>query len=434
MNKRRLHHLLLFILLSVSVLIAGWLSLTHPYNIDLRDQPIWHISKAQSDALKTLPDVTIEVFVTHNPRLRRSIDELLTPLKLQLPTLQVIFYNPETKPVLVRKRGISREGQLYVRDDQGHGQLVSTPSPDNLLQATLALQPNQARQIIHLQGAGERGFLSDDAGSWRDTYLHLKQAGITIAAADPASIATIPTNTNVLVIADPILGSLDNQALITDYIKQGGNLLYTTDQPTPYLPTWLAKLSGLNVIFGITRDPDGRQYGIEDPQMLLITTLGAAEVVSTLDNAPLLAQATAIMPEGEPAGGWLREPLLYTSDQTTVENNGHVVQGSVVTGWMLERPHNGHTQRIIILGDSDLFSQHYRKIAGNAALADNIINALLPDNTVLAAAKPIPLTDQYITLDDPYLYSLSVLLLLALPLAWIFYYQYYQRKQKCRYQ
>ena len=174
-------------------------------------------------------------------------------------------------------------------------------------------------------------------------------------------------------------------------------------------------------------DPGAKTYGLNDPQMLIIDTLGDDRVSDGISQAPLLPTAIALAedPEHPPTSDWTRTALLWTNNHSWAEHtpdaaallpDADEAKGPLALGWLLERDYQGKPQRIIILGDSDIFQDSYLNIGGNSTLVQNLFARLLPDKAHGNIAPP-ELKDQYLTLPEAEQLPLAITLIVALPLA-----------------
>ncbi|WP_298079172.1 Gldg family protein, partial [uncultured Cardiobacterium sp.] len=297
MKKQTLYYTALLPLIAATLIACAWWSLHDNRALILRDQPLLQLSEAQKQAIRDLKgDITLEAYVRNNPRQRRGFADLVAPYKQLQPRLHLEFINPDSDPLRVQERDIIREGQLYLTDGT-HGERIDIASPQSLATALLNLGESSDSQILHLQGHGERAWRQDSSGNWRAAYERIQNAKTTVGDQDQNRVRDIPRSTTLLVIADPETIPQDHGSALQTYLARGGNLLYTTDTRHPYLPPWLATLTGLKLVEGSIIDPGAKNYGLNDPQMLIIDTLGDDRVSDGISQAPLLPTAVAIAEE-----------------------------------------------------------------------------------------------------------------------------------------
>ena len=413
-----------FILLTaLTMLLAAFVALRWQTVAEWRDAPQWSLTDSQRQHLAETTPLRIEIYLRHNPRLRRQFQQWLMPLQFAAPQLDVQFINPDTDPLRVQDRGITREGQLYLQVGT-QGKRLDTPSVAALERSLLELLYQGQKQIVHVQGQGERAFLSDTAGSWLAVYQALRADNLTIAALNPHTVAQIPEATDLLVIADPGRETLEDAPWLAQYLEHGGNLLYTTDIRHRYLPGWLQQLSGLHVAPGVIVDANAQQYGFANPQMLAIDQVGDHPALAGLRQLPVIPGAVALLPEHDAASGWQRDALLYSSTQSWTERdpdgehmslNDDEQRGPLPVVWQLSREINGKTQLLWLMGDSDAWTLPYREQGGNRQWFTQSLPHLLGGDTALSRVAATR-KDQHIHASETRLYTLAALLLLALPL------------------
>lgn len=256
-------------------------------------------------------------------------------------------------------------------------------------------------------------------------YQALRADNRLIAALDPKSVPHIPEAADLLIIADPERGSLEDARWLAQYLERGGNLVYTTDTRHQYLPPVLQAISGLRVIPGTVVDARAQSYGFENPQTLVIEEVGANPALQDLRRLPVITGASAFNPATAAQQGWMREVLLYSSAQSWAERDplaqklqfdeGEAL-GPLAIGWQLSRNVGDKAQFIWILGDSDAWIVPHREQGGNRQWFVQSFAHLLGGDALPAAVR-MPPKDLHIEASPARLYTLAALLLLGLPLS-----------------
>lgn len=209
------------------------------------------------------------------------------------------------------------------------------------------------------------------------------------------------------------------------------------------MPPWLATLSGLRLVEGSVVDAGAKGYGLDDPQLLLVEELGEDVVSDGIKQAPLLPTAVALAdnPDSPPTSDWTRHVLLWSGKQSWAEKNADAgvimpdegeAKGPLPLGWALERDFQGRKQRIVILGDSDLFQDNYLNVGGNSTLVQNLFASLMPARAHANIAPP-ELKDQYLTLTEGEMLWLAIVLIVILPLLPLIIGPYLAWQRKRRY-
>lgn len=413
----------LLLLMTAVLLSGGYLSLHLTAQRDFREQAALQLSERQQSRLRGITEaVQIFAYIDGNPRLIRAVQETLLPIRAYLPQLQLSIINPHTDPVAVKKHDISRIGQLYVQVGE-RGERLEFASPEGIVRSILDLSGAEVRQIVHLQGSGERAAFADIGGSWRELYAALQSPQLSILSVDLKQHINLPQNVALSLVADPDTRNQAHlNAALDTYLREGGNLVFSTDTQYHYLPPVLQEISGLRVLAGVVVDMSGQQLGFSDPRVIPAAANSHQAITAVLEQLPLLAGSIAFAIEKDSAEGWQRQLLLQSSPQSWNETSpitGHIEHnaeqdeqaGPLGLAWLLSREQNGKTQSILILGDSDLFTASALHRGGNLAFAQSIMANLADTSGSEALARP-PLADQFITLkrEQEWLWA-SVLLL-----------------------
>ena len=408
------------------LLFGGWVALKSRAGFLWREQPPYVLDEARKKVLGGIGvAVEIDAFVSGNPRLRGEIRRLADRLERDIPTLTLRFLDPNIHPLEVQEGNITREGQLLIRLGERRKR-VDLPSAVRIVESLLELLESRQRFIVHITGNGERDFLADSGGSWRALYRALRAPGRNIAAVNLEKSA-IPDNAALVVIADPDPETPAGQEdKIAAYLARGGNLIYSTDTLHTGLPSWLARLSGLEPVSGMIVDKTARRFGYSDPRMLPAERAAEHPLTATLTAPPILPGAVALRAVGPSA--WRRLALLQSSAQSWAERGavqGHIaadaeeLRGPLVTAWLLSRKWHGRRQYLLILGDSDLWVGNALSLGGNRAFARSVFSTFTGTTGGSRLARPIR-SDQFIRLSIASMIRLGVCLLVILPLALLF--------------
>lgn len=406
---RLLSRSLLFVLMLAVLLGGGYLSLNLRSSITLREQPLLTLNTRQSAQLAAIEaPIEIYAYIDRNPRLIRAIEDSLIPLRQHLPQLQLRIIDPNTDPVAVKNHDISRIGQIYVQVGD-KGERLEFASPEGIARSILTLQGAEARQIVHLQGNGERAPFADIGGSWRDLYAVLQSPQLNIVSIDLKRHINLPENVDLAFIADPDAhNSAHLNAAIDTYLRQGGNLVFSTDTQQHFLPSVLQAISGLRVLPGVVVDTAGQEIGLADPRVIPAATNNQHPITAELTQLPLLAGSVAFADKASSAEGWQRHLLLQSSPRSwneTAPITGHIEHnadadeqaGPLGLAYLLSRDINGKTQTLLILGDSDLFTAAALHRGGNLALAQAIVSHIADTGGSETITRPL-LGDQFINL------------------------------------
>lgn len=413
-------------LCAVGVLLALshlWI-LHQPQHLLLRSQPLLPLSRAQIEALQALPTVHIRFYVRQNRPARRALQQMIAPLAALIP-LQIEWINPDLDPIRAQQDGIQAEGQAYLSSGE-HGARIELPSLSRIVQTLLAFQARESDFILHLQGHGERDFLSDSPGSWQALYRMILTSDGKALAWTQQETQDLPDNIATIVIADPQEAlPAAHQKQLQEALQRGVNMIYSSDTLKPYLPEFIKEITGLDNLPGRMVSLRASELGLDHPEMMVIEHLGDTAITRDLKQVVLLPTSLAF--SANQTSTWQRDVLFWSDERSWAERevlreglNIHREEeeprGPLPLGYVLTRPHPQDAQRqqyLIVLGDSDSASAPYFTMAGNTAWWQQLFRVLGAQDTVLWQ-KPV-LKDAFIHIEESALQQLAWLLF-ALPL------------------
>lgn len=427
---------LLFLLMCTVLLLGAYLALHLRMAFDVREQPLLSLNQRQQAHLAAIDKpIVLSAYIDRNPRLVRALEDNLLAVRAYLPALQLKIIDPNTDPVAVKNHDITRVGQLYVQVGD-KGQRLEFASPEGIVRTILELQGAQTRQIVHLQGSGERTAFADVGGSWRALYAALSSPQISVLSIDLKKQINLPHNADLSIVAAPDMRNAAHlNAALDTYLREGGNLLFTLDTQQPYLPDILQKISGVRVLSGVVVDMAGQSIGLSDPRAIPAAANEQNPITASLTQLPIVAGSVAFALAQAPAEGWQREILLQSSPQSWNETSpitGHIEHnaeqdeqaGPLALALLLLREINGKNQSVVLLGDSDLFTESALHYGGNLEFAQALI-AQLANTSGSEALERKALSDQFITLtaQQEMLWASALLLFPILFLALMFYFR-----------
>ncbi len=423
-----LQNLLFMVLFLGAVGLAGWLSTQYHYQADWTENGRNTLSEASVALLAEMPQpVTITVFVRETPMVRKHITELVARYQRYKADIELKFINPDAEPQRVREMNITTEGEMVIESagQQARTQQISEEGLSNALQKVLR---GGERRIAFLQGHGERDFLGAanyDLSAWAQ---QLQVKGAQLYGLNLASVAEVPENTSLLVIAGPRADLLAGELVaIQGYLDRGGNLLWLVDPGELFGLSGVGKEMGVQFLPGTIIDPNVSQvgmqlFGTDDPRMVLVASYGAHPVVAGFDFNTLFPVARGI--EISDAGEWQPTTLLKTLSNVWAERGeiaGSIgfdaadIAGPLNIGVALSRDRGDLQQRVVVIGDGDFLSNGYLGVGGNLQLAMNIANWLMDDEALLSIPAKSA-SDITLEMDEFELAMLGGTFLVVLPL------------------
>ncbi len=433
--SQRLQGALFYLLFALGVGLVGWLSQHYSVGWDWSAGGRNSLSSASQEVLAKLEaPLEITSFSPEIPELRRQISTIIERYRRYRPDIELKFINPDTRPDLVRQLGIQVTGELRL-EYQGRSENLRTISEESLSNAIQRLMQRQERWISALTGHGERnlsGKANHDLGGFGE---ELQRKGYQIHALDLASAIEIPSNTSILVVADPRVDYRPGEIKqIDQYLEQGGNLLWMLDPGPMHGLEPVAKRLGLTPLPGTVVDANAAALGLDSPAIALVPKYPDHPVTKGFELVTIYPHTTAL--EVAQSDEWEVTPLLSTLARSWNETGplqGEVERdeklgeqpGPLTIGFALSREINGKEQRILLLGDSDFLANTYLGNGGNLQLGLNMFRWLGGDDKLLnIPARTAP--DRTLELSTTasaiislgFLFLLPLLLLVAGLLAW----------------
>ncbi len=432
---QRLQGALFYLLFAVGVGLAGWLSHHYSSSWDWSAGGRNSLSSASQALLARLEaPLQITSFSPEMPQLRHQISDVIERYRRYRPDIEFDFINPDTNPDLVRQLGIQVTGELRLVY-KGRSENLSTIDEESLSNAIQRLMQQQERWISAITGHGERsldGKANHDLGGFGE---ELQRKGYQVHSLELASAVEIPDNTSLLVLADPQVDYRPGEIKqISQYLEDGGNLLWMLDPGPMHGLESVAKLLGLKALPGIVVDANAAALGLDSPAIALVPKYPAHPITNNFELVTIYPHTTAL--QVAESDEWQSTPLLNTLSRSWNETGplqGEVERdeklgeqaGPLSIGIAMSREKNGREQRILLLGDSDFLANAYLGNGGNLQLGLNMFRWLAGDDKLMnIPARTAP--DRTLTLSTTasavislgFLFMLPILLLSTGLLVW----------------
>jgi len=416
------------LLLVLAVALAGWLSVHWQWRGDFSFGQRASLSQATLDVLAAL-DGPVEVVSYARPvgALRETVGAFVARYRQRKADLTLRFVDPDLDPGAMRARGISLDGEIEL-SFEGRSQRLTTLNEREFTLALLRLSRGAERVLAFISGHGERapdGEANFDLGRFGQA---LAADGIRSVRLDLSTVAEIPANTDVVVIAGPRVPLAPAQAAaMVRWVDAGGALLWLTEPGVEDGMDALAQALGLRMLPGIAVDAAAQGLGIGDPGFAAVSKFPSHPITRDFDLTVLLPQAAAYAVVG--AGSFDAKPILRTSDRSWTESGAIAAEirydadageipGPLDLGFALTRlsPRPDRTeQRVVVIGDGDFLSNSFLGNGGNRALGARAVNWLLADDAMVDIA-PVQAPDRTLALTRTQGGVIGIGFLLVLPL------------------
>ena len=349
------------------------------------------------------------------------------------PDLKLAFVDPDADPAAMRRAGISVDGEivLHWRDRAQH--VVQLDERD-FTDALARLSRGRERLVAFVTGDGERNLDGKANADLGDFVGQLSGSGVRALPLNLARNASVPRNTDLLVLASP-QAELSPASLkaITDYLDRGGNVLWLTEPDTGDIGLApLAQTLGVRALPGMLVDGAGAKLGIGDPRMVVENDYPPHAITRGFALNTLFPQVAALAITGD--AQWAHASILRSSAQSwnqiapidptqpsTIKYNanGGELRGPLDFGFALSRlspSPDKNEQRVVVIGDGDFLSNTFLANSGNRAFGERVVDWLLGDDALIAL-PPRGAPDRAMHLTQADLNVVTWGCLVALPLA-----------------
>ena len=421
-----------FLVLFISLLIVlAWASNRFATSVDLSANQRNSLS---AETLRLLINIeqplTITLFASPVNENRTALETLFERYQRQQSKIHFDSLNPDLYPDLLREHDIRFDGEVLLQY-LNRSEKLSQITEANVTSAIQRLLRQGERWLVFLEGHGERNPYRDANHDYSLFAAQLASKGFTIENLNLTQSASIPDNTDVLVLASPKVPLLPGELnLLRQYIDAGGNLLWLADpeQATDGL-SLLADILGIEILPGIIVDPNSQLMGLDRIDFTLIGEYPRHPITRDLESLSLFPEAQALAFHGDDE--WQAQAFLQSDPRSWNETGlmqGDVFRGDhddeqpgpLTIGYSLTRSqHNSdgelYDQRIVILGDADFIANRYIGNGSNLDIGVNLVNWLSYDDKLIAIS-PRPAPDTRLELTPAMQIAIAVIFLLLLPL------------------
>ncbi len=401
-TERRGADLVFALLLVACVLLSGWLIARHDHYWDWTGAGRNSLSAESAGVLAGLGEgLRITVYAPHEHAIARAVDQLLMRYRQLRPDIHVEYVDPGLFPERARDADVRLLGQIAL-DYHGRHEALGVLSETRLTNAIARLSLEHRPWIAVLEGHGERqiaGAAGPDIGRFAQ---QLVQRGFRLQPLDLASHATIPDNTDLLLVTTPAIALFPGEVeTLKAFVEAGGNLLWLMDPGEPLGLGPLAQLLGIEPLPGQLVDADGSRIQLESPTVALVAHWPAHPLFEGLDQPALFPGSLAF--SNRAAADWLLDAELTTGSLSWNETGairGRISReeragerpGPLSLAMLLVRPAPGddrREQRVIVVGDGDFLSNAHVDNGANQALGLRMVQWLAGrENLVRIAPRP----------------------------------------------
>lgn len=434
----KLNNIIFYILLLSVLGVIAYISKEKSWQIDWTASQHNTLSETTQLVLAQIKEpITFTAYVPDDPLLHNHIKQRFKKYIRVKSDINLAFVNPELQIQQAKADNIEHQGQVSVRigDRQAVIKSLSEASIATVLQR---LSRESQQLVVFLEGHKERSPLDGKSSGMSQLATLLKSRGFSFQPHSLIRTQSIPENTRLLVIASPQQDYTEGEvAIINQYLKQGGNLLWLHE------PGGLKGLNALEAELGLlidegtivdANDSLREVLGIQHPAVIPVIDYNNSAISGKIDTHTIFPLATSMEQDESIDNQWRYDAFLQSSLTSWLELDeltGNVSfdqddgdkAGPLTVGMSMQRQFNptegnAAVQRVVVVGDSDFMLNAFVGHVGNMDLSLAIFNWLVGDDQLIAI-KATAAGDTRLDFTPSTLYTLGLIFLLILPIGLI---------------
>lgn len=268
-----------------------------------------------------------------------------------------------------------------------------------------------------------------------DVISMLEKANIQVKSGDDSldlmTTTELPEDCDVLLIQTPETDFTESEvALLTDFMDNGGNLIFVVSYLNVEHPNFLSLLKsyGVKLSEGLLLEESSRYY-MQAPYILLPTTVSHDITENISGSKYIVAQHASALLFSEDAKEHLNQQAFLTTsskayekklDSQTLYCEDGDNTGAFNLGVYVEDT-NTNAEMVVFSGYY-IFNEAYANNStfANINLLINSVNVLADAENTTAAVRTISLTEEsYLTLNDAKINGIALVTVILLPLAFL---------------
>ena len=437
----RFQNIIFTVLFMTVIGLLAWLGKTYQTEFDFTHSQQNSLHGSTQKLLQKL-DKPLELiaYIPDDVVVHKGLKKRVSKYQKYKKDISLEIINPDLNPDRAKADGIQFSGQLLIRLGD-KSEIISLFDEQTVINVLQRLSRDKPRLAVFIEGHNERQPFEENSNGMSKLIKVLETQGFNIQPHNLIRTQSIPTDATFIVIAAPQKSYLEAEVkIITDYIKQGGNLLWMHE------PGEMFGLDSLEQQLGIIINEgtmvEGNQalqdmFGIKHPAAIAIIDYADSDITKDLAAHTIFPFATVIERDTEDEKAeqdkqdqkWKYQPLLTTLPTSWLESGG--VQGDVKFDDGVDRPgpldiamtltrpnsidEKAPDQRIVVMGDSNFMLNNFVGHGSNLELSTNIFNWLGADDELLSITR-VTAPDTKLDIPNWALYSMSLFFLLVLPI------------------
>lgn len=371
--------------------------------------------------------VTVHAYFDSNSQSRQQVSGFIDKYKRFKSDMSLEFVDNQLSSDQLIEMGFSQLGELKITYADNES-FINRLNEQQMTSALFKVARKEDTWVAVVQGHGERDPLDSGNNGLSKLVDELNKTEIKVQPINLLSLAVIPDNTKVLIIAGARNAYLGGELkIIEEFVNNGGNLLWLRDPAKQNYFTSLDDLLGISLVPGVIIDANTKLrilLGIKHAAVIPVTEFHKHSITEQLKTHLLFPFTSAIT--HQPISGWEMKTLFKSLDrswseigeinidQLKYEEDLGDTQGPLTIGISLSREIEKKQQRIVVIGDSDFMANGYIGYGANFELSLNILNWLTEDDKLLSITHQAA-PDQSLALVDKDVTFIALILLLLVP-------------------
>lgn len=400
--RLRIQNAIFVLFLVAAIGLLAFLSERHHFQVDWTVGQRNTLSQGSQDLLGRLNGpISITAFVPYDSARYDAIKRQIERYQRYKKDITLEFVNPELAPDRAKAAGVTRPGQLQVIYS-GRKEMLDELSEQSLTNALARLTRDKPRLALFVEGHGERDYADTSDKGYSQLADVLMRSGFTIDHQNFVRSPVVPENADLLVMASPQKKLVEGEVVqLNAWLERGGNLLWLDDPGETVGLEPLAKTLGLDFVPGVIVDANEELHlllGIKHPAVVPVVDYGRHPITQNLQTQTLFPFAEGMERVKDAGGDWQYQTLLSTLSRTWSEVGSLSAQikyneeagdklGPFKIGFALNREHAGHSQRVVVIGDSDFMANGSLGLGANLDLAVNAFNWLAKDDALVSISQ-----------------------------------------------
>ncbi|HEV8260849.1 MAG TPA: Gldg family protein, partial [Burkholderiales bacterium] len=196
--------LFVVLLLGLAATIA-WVTRDIKIQWDLTQSQRNTLSQGSAEVLKQMGPISVTAYATAQDAegdVRKTVQTFLAPYQRVNKDFTLVFVDPREQPQKAQAAGVRVNGELVI-EYNGRNEHLTNLTEQELTNLLVRLARSSERQVMSLDGHGERKFDGRSNHDLGEFGNQLAAKGFKIAALNLAQVQDIPDNVSVLIIAGP---------------------------------------------------------------------------------------------------------------------------------------------------------------------------------------------------------------------------------------